>query len=415
MKTPVAAILLFAASPLCAQDARPLSWDDAVRLLNSSNLQKIQSRLSVESASDKVLSARGGLLPQLSLNGVYDKDSSNYGYNSNYSAGVSASQPLFSPALSAQWRKTRADLRQAQYQDALLDAQLRSSLRQAYADLLYAQESVDLAANIVKRRQENVELINLKYKAGIESNAALLETQSLLDSSAFDLEHDRRELTLAQRKLNQLLGRSPAKPARVEKLFDLPAAPADFSAFTPLVDAHPQLELDRAALDSALESLNVTQSAFLPTASANLTYDKTGYSWPTTDNYWTYGVTVSWTVFNGGSTLYDTRSSRAQAESARTEIDRIHDDIYISAEDDFMGWREAQSYVKVSQSLLDAASARAWLLHNQYLSGQASYFEWRDAESQYINYQLQMVTARDALAKAYASFLQALGKGDYPL
>ena len=416
MKPPlITLVLLVVSSPLYAQDASSLAWDDAVRIFNSANLQKIQSRLAVESSSSKVSSSKGELLPQLSLTANYDKASDTNGYSETYGYGFSGSQPLFSPALSAQLRKSRADLRQAQYQDSLLDAQLLSSLRQAYADLLYEQDSASLSATIVLRRQENLDLIRLKYKSGLESNAALLETQSLLDSARFDHEHDLRELVLASRKLNQLLGRSLLTPVRVEKLFTIPAVPGDLSAFVPFIENHPQLEQDRAALDSALESVKETKSSFLPTAAATVNYNKTGYDWPNIANYWTYGVNLNWSIFSGGKTASDIRSAEADASRARTEINRIHEDIYLNAEDGFMVWREAGAYVAVAQSLLDASSARAWLLHNQYLSGQASYFEWRDAESQFINYQKQLLSAKNDMAKSYAAFLQALGKGEYPL
>ncbi|OGS41215.1 MAG: hypothetical protein A3J82_06150 [Elusimicrobia bacterium RIFOXYA2_FULL_69_6] len=62
------------------------------------------------------------------------------------------------------------------------------------------------------------------------------------------------------------------------------------------------------------------------------------------------------------------------------------------------------------QSSLEAANARAWLLRKQYLAGQASYFEWRNVEEQFIGAENQLLSARRNLAAAHAAFLRALGE-----
>ena len=125
---------------------------------------------------------------------------------------------------------------------------------------------------------------------------------------------------------------------------------------------------------------------------------------------WSAGVSLSLPLFTGGKLSANLDSARADKARAEASLKDTADEVYLNAEDAFLSLRQAWSYLDVVQSSLEAANARAWLLRKQYLAGQASYFEWRNVEEQFIGAENQLLSARRNLAAAHAAFLRALGE-----
>ena len=96
--------------------------------------------------------------------------------------------------------------------------------------------------------------------------------------------------------------------------------------------------------------------------------------------------------------------------AAEFELKNATDEVFLNAEDSWLAWREARSYMDVAKSSLDAAEARAWLVRKQYLAGQTSYFEWRNVEEQLISEQNQYLAAGRGLVISHAAFIQAIGE-----
>ena len=419
IKLILAMALLLLAAPLKAQQAEKgpavLTWPEAVRILNEANPQKIQSRQQIAIYEQKVLTAEGGLFPQLLAQGDYSKTNPSSGLDESYSYGLSASQVLFGPEITAGLRKSKADLQKVRAEDNLLDANLLFELRQLFAQMVFAQDAVKLSEEIVKRRKDNLELIRLRYRAGRESHAALLETQSLLSLAVWEHSRDRKNLTLAQRKINRLLGRPLVLAVQVEQSFPLREPPQDFLSFPPLLARHPKiLSLDAARLAAEADKA-AARSSFLPTANASANYSWNGYNWPDNDKNWNYGLNLNWSLFSGGGDKAKVRAGELTVAQAEVETRKTADELYVAAEEAFLSWKESFAYIDVIRDSLEASGERSWLVHNQYLSGQAGYFEWRDVENQLVNYQNKMLSAKLDLAVTYSAFLKSLGTGEYPL
>jgi len=407
----VFALFVYPAETLIAADT--LTWENALSALYSGNRQKIQSVSNISVYEQKVKAARGQLFPQLSADGTFSKVDAYYnGAAESYSYGLSLNQPLFSPDKTAALRESLSGLKQAVAEDRELDAELSASLRTGFSELKYAQQLAELSENVQKRREANVDLIRLKYQAGRESKAALLETQALAKSAAWEHERDLKNLVIAQRRLNQLLGRDLLKPVKIDKSFDMPSPPKDFSAFSGLIEKHPALEAKIYAKEVSKAETEIYRSNFKPTAKLFGEYNLNGSRWPDGLNNWALGVSVNWPLFAGGKNKANLRAGMETLRKADTEILKTRDELYITAEDDFLSWREAASYLDVTDSMLEAVKERAWLVHRQYLSGEVTYFEWRDVETQLADNQKNKLSAEKQLADAYTAFVKSVGLGE---
>jgi outer membrane protein TolC len=126
----------FAQKPLSSETTAQLSWDTAAEILLRDNPDLQASRSLVESARQQIFSSQGDLLPQLSLTGNFTRTNPVYGLDQSYSYGAEGSQPLFSPATAAQFRKSQAEYDKARADDEFLLSGLFLNLRKAFAQLL---------------------------------------------------------------------------------------------------------------------------------------------------------------------------------------------------------------------------------------------------------------------------------------
>ena len=189
-----------------------------------------------------------------------------------------------------------------------------------------------------------------------------------------------------------------------------PEPPDSMAAFSEELDRHYALRSARAARAAAQAARDSSRGAKLPEASLSADYIWTGYDWPASPNSWAAGASVSLPLFSSGRLSSDVSAAALRLSAAGADLKNAEEEVSINAEDAFLSWRQARSYLDVAASSTEAAEARAWLVRKQYLAGQSSYFEWRNVEEQLISAKNQHLAAGRDLAKARAAFLQAIGE-----
>lgn len=401
--------LLFALAAPAAAETLTLAAARAEMLKASP--QARAAALDLEAAASRLSAARAGLYPSLSASASYARSGSQgLPHGDSYSYGFNGSQPLFSTSLPSLVRSAAASHRAAAAAYDRTASRLNFELTSAFADTINAREAIKLSGETLKRRAENLELIRLKYEAGRENKAALLETEAALKTAQWQHERYGKNLRLLERRLNRLLGRSATAAAPEPVLPPQDEPPADLSAFSAALENHYSLRSARAAQDIAKASADTASGARLPEASADGSYRWSGADWPDRTNGWSLGASVRVPLFAGGRLSANLASARAALLSAGEALRDASEEVYLNAEDAFLSWREARAYLDVAKSSLAAAEARAWLVRKQYLAGQASYFEWRNVEEQLISEQNQYLSAGRGLAVSHAAFSRAIGE-----
>lgn len=403
-------VLVFVPTALSAGEAE-LGFEEASKLLLLNNPQSAAASAAVDSARSRLAFYRAGIRPQFSAKAAYNRGGGDTVLtNESYSYGFAASQPLFAPALPAAVRSAEASYRKAEADFDLVRAGLLYSLKTVFSDLIKARETLKLSAETLKRRAENVEIIRIKYEAGRENKAALLETRSVHKTAVWQDENYKKDLRLIERRLNRLLARPPMAGALVSELPPPPAPPEDFGSFSGTLERHPSLRSARAKLDIGQAAVDRSKSGFLPEAGASGNYTWGGSDRPDRNRNWSAGVNLSLPLFTSGKLSADLDAARADRALAGASLKNTRDEVYITAEDAFLSWRQAWSFMDVVKASLESAAARAWLLRKQYLAGQASYFEWRNVEDQLISAENQLLSAKRDLAAAHAAFINSLGE-----
>ena len=404
-------ILLALLCPLRAAAQSALTFDEASRLTLSANPQAVAAARALDAAASRITVSKAGLFPQIAANAAYSRlGTEPLPYSNSYSYGLSATQPLFSPALPATVRSAKASYHRTEADYDRIKSNLLFKLRTTFSDLWKARETIKLSEGTLKRRADNVEIIRIKYEAGRESKAALLEIKAAYTTAKWQHEGYKKDLRLLERKFNRLTGRSPIEAAATDALPEPPPPPENLEAVNSALERHPSLRSARASLETAQASVDRSVSGFLPDANANGRYSWSGSHWPDKTKDWSAGVSLSLPIFAGGKHISELAASRADRSGADASLKNARDEVFLNAEDALRSWRQAWLYMDVAGSSLEAANARAWLLRKQYLAGQASYFEWRIVEDQFIGAENQILAAKRDLQAAHAAFINSIGE-----
>lgn len=390
--------------------AASLSFEEAQNEAVSANREALSSKAFLENAREKEKSARAALYPYVYASGAYSRNGAQ-GLNSydSYSYGVSASMPLLDTSLMSAAKSASLEAESAQASFDKIISEIKYSLRLSFAGIAQAESEVEISLKNIERRKENLQLLQLKYKAGLESKSALLETETALKLALWQHENYLKNLKTARRNLNLLLGR-PVSGADLEIKLPPAEIPPESLDLKSLIEKHYDFRIAYLKKELAREALKSASNEAMPRLSADAYYGYAGRNISSADSSRRAGITITLPLFSSGKIASQKKAAQFSFESAGLEMENLKDDLYIKAEDAYMQWRQAYAYLEVAQSSLEASRLRAWLVRKQYLSGQSAYFEWRSVEDALIESEHARVKADSSAYSAYAAFLKSIGE-----
>ena len=384
-----------------------LTWSEAISLAQKNSHQLISAQKEVEVAEWTHRKAISAFLPQLSASAGMTEtlNSTNSATSKSYSYGLSATQYLFKGTEGIYGIQNA--YANVEYKKASLRATRASvlyDLRYAFIHLLYAQENVVLSEKILKQREQNTRLIQLRYESGKEDKGNLMTTQADEAQAKYDLSTAERNLKLSRLKISQLLQSSVAQ---VEESGEL-KAPAE-PVFDEVMETMPSYLMARKQLEMADLSQKASISGFLPSLSLSGNYRKKGSEWPPDEDSKSWSLNLSYSFFPGGSNIAERAIASANLDQAREEFDQSVKDLRYSLEENFEGFQDALQSLEISNISLAAAEERAKITNVKYLNGLTGYDEWYRIENAYIQAQKQLLLSRRAALLAEAAWHKSYG------
>ena len=217
MKTQWACVLCLCTSLSMNAQAFDLqaAWDAALGY-DASHSAAAYQRLA---AQENIPQARAALLPQVSLNGSYqrnhpikpDADSNNsYGYS------VQATQTLFDASKYADYKQGKLAAKLADAQFDLSEQQLLLNVSQAYFDVLTAYDLISASKASKKLYQRPLEQAKTMFDVGAATIVDTHEAQAGLDNAQVQVLNAEQKLHLAQQKLEYYTGLNPLDIERID-------------------------------------------------------------------------------------------------------------------------------------------------------------------------------------------------------
>jgi outer membrane protein TolC len=413
--------LLLGLSLLAPAHADTLTWEASVAETAAHNAALRSARSNLEAAGYNVSAAHSGYFPQVSA-GVGYSDTTASGATpgsatytgTTYNASVSVSQNLFNGFQDrARVEQSGANQEGVAAGLSLTKARVSQALKNAFAGLRYAQDSIVLAEKIVARQQENVRLVQLRFESGRENKGSLLLTKASLAQAQLSQLQATQALATAQAQLAQTLGRDEADDlqARGDVPVTEPAAPPDFSQ---LARQAPDYRQAVAQEKSAAAGVTLARAGFYPSINLTGSTGRSGSDWfPQNDSH-SVGLNLSVPLFSGGRDYYSTRSAVASLDAAASAKRTSEQQLLADLKQAYAGYVQAVERLKVDQAFLDAAQLRAEIARSQYNNGLISFSDWNLIENDLIQRQTAYVQSQRDRVVAEAAWELTQGRGVIP-
>ena len=315
-------MLAFAAMNAQAQDTLRISLKEAIQIALSENPTIKVADQEIQLKKEANREVIWGLLPEVSLVGNFnhtiEKQSfaimgqiMRVGTMNNASGGVTASLPVFAPALYQSMKLTKADVQLAMEKARSSRLDMVNQVTKAFYQLLLAQDSYEVLQKSYKQSEDNFNVVNAKYHQGSVSEYDKISADVQMRSLKPSVVSAGNGVNLAMLQLKVLLGMESDIPVIVDgNLKDY-----EMAMFTRQAQPRPadivggnttlrQLDMNYKMLQ---RNLKLKYTNFMPNLALSFQFMYTSMSenWKVFDYTWTpystVGLSLSIPLFKGGN------------------------------------------------------------------------------------------------------------------
>jgi len=329
---------------------------------------------------------------------------SSAGFNNNLLAQTSLSQLLFDfgkTSAAADSAKKLADV-------ALLDVENQRQLavlavREAYTNMLLAQRLVRVNLDALQRAQLNLRAANRLADGGIRPKADIARSEIDVANGEIGLVSATGSQGLARAALNVALGIDVRAETRItDNLSDEPVHLDRNALLADALGRRPEYLQAKLQVQSneAIERLAVRQ--FFPNISAIGTYG--GSQLELNKNY-AVGMSMSWTIFDGGNMILKVKEAHAITESSRALVKASELSVTQDVQQAVVSVEESHARIASAKRAVKAGEANYRFSIGRFRAGLAAVIDVTDAQS-------QLTSAQATLAQALSDFRIALYRLD---
>jgi outer membrane protein TolC len=400
-----------------------LSWQECVEMALQNN-NSLKSAIATEKSTYyQKFSAASGFLPQATAtltsnrgnNGNSNNPSLSSGAGSitqTYNGTISVSQNLFSGfSDKGKFDQAKANNMVSRANIGIVKSQVSYDLKSAYANFSYAKEVVQLLDNIIKRREDNLQIIELRFKGGMENKGSLLLARAYLEQAKYDRLQGSNLIESARALLCRAIGISECISFDIVNPVPITTPPTEKIDFKIIVETTPQ-HLQAAAQEQAAKAgITIAESSFMPSFTISATKGQRGSTFFPQNDYWSFNTNLSLPFFSGGKDFFNTRSAYSTKSAAKENLQSVDQQVFVTLKQNYNAYIESVVKLKVDTSFKEAATMRANIARNKYNNGLLIFEDWDVIETDLINRQKSYLQSKLARVTSEAAWEQSQGKG----
>jgi outer membrane protein len=416
----LAAVALCISLPAAAQDARIITYDEAVRIALEQNSALRQAVNAAALGDIDVQQARNQFLPNL---GFSAQAGQSYGRSFSASQGETVNTAAHSANFNLNSGVTLFD--GFSNIASLHAAQLSGKASQL--DVKRARETVvftvasDYLALIQQREQLNVQRENLTAQTALEEQiqtyvdagartiADLYQQQANVAGSRLAIVEAEQASELAKVNLIDALQLDPRgayefEPPAAEAIAAAGARPALASLMDQALTQRSDLHAQEARLQAAEQDVRVARGGRWPAVSLSAGYG-TSYNSVANTSFsdqlderrgGSIGLSVSIPIFDRGSVRADTRRAEIQADNAQIAFDSARNDVGLQVRRAYVDFRSADEQLSAADAQQKAAALALEATQDRYSAGAATLVELTQARATQVQAASAVVSARYA-------------------
>lgn len=395
---------------------RVLTLEEAIDIALRTQPQ-IQARLGdYAAAQQRVAQALSALLPQFggswsafrdqtataSTSATLGRTSTVYAWTTTTTAKVTLSQLLFD------FGKTFAatDAAKANAESTREDIEIQKDLivlavKEAYFNLLFSRRLVGVNQQAVDRAQLNLRSAKGFFEVGTRPKFDVTRAEVDVANAQLELIKAQNAVRLSRVALNTAMGIAVDAPTEVKDILIFEAFPVSPDQLLPeALRRRPEYRQIKVLVEAAEAKARQTFRAFFPDLTGNAFY---GAGRADMNEIWELGISLNWSIFDGGNKLAQYREARANLEAAQARVRVAELEIWKEVEQAHLSLIEAQERIQAAKKAVESAQENFRLAQGRFDAGVSTIIELTDA-------QLAFTQAQSTAAKALADYRIAIAQ-----
>jgi outer membrane protein len=412
--------------------ARVVTLDQALQSARERQPQLRQAQAASEAAAARQSQARAPMLPQVSAIASYQRTTDNsiskpgapitpgqggssFSTLPSLSDNISASMLLFDfGATPNRYRAARAQAEAARDSEQATALQVDFNVRAAYFDARANKALVGVAEETLANQQRHLDQTEGFVQAGTHPEIDLVQARTDTANARVQLINTQNAYEQSKVTLNAAMGILGPTNYDVGDESLLPLLDEDDPTGDRLFEEASKGRPEVAALEQQVRASQLTATAlrgqYGPSLSANAGFTQAGESLYRLGWNASFGLTLSWQIFQGGLTNAEVQEAEANVANALAQLDLQRQQIRSDIDSARLAVRAAKATISATQEALTNARVRLQLAEQRYEVGVGSAIELGDAQVALTQAAAQAVQADDRLATARAQLLRAVGR-----
>ena len=392
---------------------RVLTLEECIAIALDAQPRILVTLAEYAAARYRVNQALAPLLPQLSGQVSTSRTEGTTATNSvaqsrqlgdTFDARVLLSQLLFDFGKNLAETESRRKLAEVAVEDVELQRQLISlTVKEAYTNTLFSQRLIRVQEQAQERAELNLRSAKGFFEVGTRPKSDVARAEVDVANAKLDLIRAKNALRTAIVALNIAMVINVDTPTQI----------VDNLVYQPITLDRQQLRSDslrqrpeyrKAKLNAAAVEAKERRAFrdFFPDISGIGAY---GGTQKELNETWSLGLSLSWSLFDGGGRIARYQEAKANLESARASVQSIELDIVQNVEQSEIAVEEAQERILAAQALVASAQENFRLAQGRFDAGVGTILELTDA-------QLALTQAQNTESQALADYRIALARLD---
>ena len=409
---------------------RELTLEEAVSI-GMENAPKIVARIGdYVAAQQRINQALSPLLPQLTGSGSYGRARSinsvtGTSFHGDFgSASVTASQLLWD--FGRTWAAKDVAKSSAEALKEVLEAQkldISQLVKTQYYTLLLSKRLVEVNLAALDRAEVNLRSAQGFFQVGTQPKSFVTRAEVDVANARVNVIRAQNAVSLARVALNTAMGIAVNAPTEVKDILAYQQFPMNREALVAeAIRNRPEFRQVKAQAEAADASVRQTFRDFFPNLFGSGTYGVTGVTgspafnsrstngFVDSGNEWSVGLSLSWSIFDGGNRVARYKEAKANLEAAQARVRDTELQVWQSVEQSYLNLGEAEERIGAAHKAVESAEENYQLARGRFDAGVANIIELTDAQLALTQAQSTEAQALSDYRIAIANLERALGR-----
>jgi outer membrane protein len=248
------------------------------------------------------------------------------------------------------------------------------------------------------------------YAVGTKPKFDVIQAEVNLSNAKLNLIKAGNDLKIAKVNLNNAMGVPNAPDYSIEdnlsfKKYEITLEDALARAF----ENRPDLQSSVAKRKAGEVSIDSAKANYYPFLTGNAAYNWAGQRFDQYDNGWNVGALLTFPVFSGFLTKYQTEEAKANLNVLKANEESVRQTVILDVQQAYLNLIQAEESIPTAELGLQQAQENMDIVNGRYAAGVGNPIEVTDAELSLANAKLSYIQALYQDKVAQANLEKAMG------